>query len=65
MHDVATVEQLVVLSKLESINAVKHQGLAAPERLTQLNTIAICRCTPDWYHIRKRLGMRRSGEPIF
>jgi hypothetical protein len=36
------LEQLVVLSNLESINAVLiHQGLAAPERLTQLNAIAI------------------------
>ena len=42
MRDAATLEQLVVLSNLESINAVLiHQGLAAPERLTQLNTIAI------------------------
>lgn len=42
MRDVATLEQLVVLSNLESINAVLiHQGLAAPERLAQLNAIAI------------------------
>jgi hypothetical protein len=42
MRDVATLEQLVVLSNLESINAVLiHQGLTAPERLAQLNTIAI------------------------
>jgi len=42
MRDVATLEQLVVLSNLESINAVLiHQGLAAPERLAQLNSIAI------------------------
>jgi len=42
MRDDATLEQLVVLSNLESINAVLiHQGLAAPERLEQLNTIAI------------------------
>lgn len=42
MRDVATLEQLVVLSNLESINAVLiHQGLAAPERLVQLNAIAI------------------------
>ena len=42
MRDVATLEQLVVLSNLESINAVLiHQGLIAPERLTQLNAIAI------------------------
>ena len=42
MRDAATLEQLVVLSNLESINAVLiHQGLAGPERLVQLNAIAI------------------------
>jgi len=42
MRDAATLEQLVVLSNLESINAVLiHQGLTAPERLVQLNAIAI------------------------
>ena len=42
MRDTATLEQLVVLSNLESINAVLiHQTLAAPERLAQLNVIAI------------------------
>lgn len=42
MRDAATLEQLVVLSNLESINAVLiHQGLPAPDRLAQLNTIAI------------------------
>lgn len=42
MRDAATIEQLVVLSNLESINAVLiHQGQTAPERLTQLNAIAI------------------------
>lgn len=42
LRDDATLEQLVVLSNLESINAVLiHQGLAAPERLAQLNAIAI------------------------
>ncbi|NHR04477.1 KilA-N domain-containing protein [Chromobacterium haemolyticum] len=42
MRDTATLEQLVVLSNLESINAVLiHQGLPAQERLTQLNAIAI------------------------
>ena len=42
MRDAATLEQLVVLSNLESINAVLiHQGLAAPARLAQLNAIAI------------------------
>jgi hypothetical protein len=42
IRDAATIEQLVVLSNLESINAVLiHQGLSQPERLAQLNQIAI------------------------
>lgn len=41
-RDEATLEQLVVLSNLESINSVLiNQSLAQPERLTQLNQIAI------------------------
>jgi hypothetical protein len=42
MRDAATLEQLVVLSNLESINAVLiHQGLGSKERVVQLNAIAI------------------------
>ena len=42
IRDYAAIEQLVVLSNLESINAVLiHQGLSQPERLRQLNAIAI------------------------
>lgn len=42
IRDAATIEQLVVLSNMESINAVLiHQGLSQSERLTQLNKIAI------------------------
>lgn len=42
MRDAATLEQLVVLSNLESINAVLiHQGLESKERVAQLNAIAI------------------------
>jgi hypothetical protein len=42
MRDVATLEQLVVMSNMESINAVLiHQGLAASDRLVQLNAIAM------------------------
>ncbi|AEE54483.1 KilA-N domain-containing protein [Haliscomenobacter hydrossis] len=42
IRDAATLEQLVVLSNLESINAVLiHQGLPQSERLIQLNKIAI------------------------
>jgi hypothetical protein len=42
IRDQATLEQLVVLTNLESLNAVLiQQGLAQPERLLQLNKIAI------------------------
>jgi len=42
IRDTATIEQLVVLSNMESINAVLiHQGLHQRERLVQLNKIAI------------------------
>jgi hypothetical protein len=42
IRDHATIEQLVVLSNLESINAVLiHQGLSQKDRLLQLNQIAI------------------------
>ncbi len=42
IRDTATIEQLVVLSNLESINAMLiHQGLEQSKRLQQLNKIAI------------------------
>jgi len=42
VRDEASIEQLVVLSNLESINAVLiHQGLSQSERIIQLNRIAI------------------------
>ncbi len=42
IRDEANIEQLVVLSNMESINAVLiHQGLKQNERLQQLNKIAI------------------------
>ena len=42
VRDTATLEQLVVLSNLESINAMLiHQGKAQSDRLAQLNIIAI------------------------
>jgi hypothetical protein len=42
IRDAANIEQLVVLSNMESINAVLiHQGLKQNERLEQLNKIAI------------------------
>ena len=46
MRDDATLEQLVVLSNLESINAVLiRQGLSQSIRLTQLNQVAITQMT--------------------
>jgi hypothetical protein len=42
IRDYANIEQLVVLSNIESINAVLiYQGLPQSERLAQLNKIAI------------------------
>jgi hypothetical protein len=47
MRDEATLEQLVVLSNLESINALFiRQGLGPSDRLKQLNQIAITQMTP-------------------
>lgn len=46
MSDDSTLEQLVVLSNLECINAVLiRQGLEQSERLKQLNQIAITQMT--------------------
>jgi hypothetical protein len=46
IRDYATLEQLVVLSNLESINAVLiRQGIPQGERLLQLNAIAITQMT--------------------
>jgi hypothetical protein len=42
IRDHATIEQLVVLSNMESINALLiNQGLPGGERLLQLNGVAI------------------------
>ena len=42
IRDEATLEQLVVLSNMESINALLiRQGLTQAERLLQLNKVAI------------------------
>jgi hypothetical protein len=67
LRDAATLEQLVVLSNLESLNAVLiHQGLSAPIRLAQLNAIAITQMRSlagmsaidqlNRTHVRKRIG---------
>jgi hypothetical protein len=55
MRDEATLEQLVVLSNLESINALFiRQGLSTSERLQQLNQIAIAQMTSLVRHARLR-----------
>ena len=42
IRDSASIEQLVVLSNIESINSVLiHQGLKQSERLQQINQVAI------------------------
>jgi hypothetical protein len=42
IRDYATIEQLVVLSNMESTNALLiHQGMEQSERLIQLNQMAI------------------------
>ncbi len=56
MRDETTLEQLVVLSNLESINAVLiQQGLEQAERIAQLNQIAITQMTS----LVKNTGLRK------
>ena len=56
VRDAATLEQLVVLSNLESINAVFiHQGMPQGERLRQLNAIAITQ-------LKSLLGYKRIAK---
>ena len=46
MRDYSSIEQLVVLSNLESINSVFiRQGLSQSKRLVKLNKIAIIQMT--------------------
>ena len=70
MRDAAMLEQLVVLSNLESINAVLiHQGLNSSDRLTQLNEIAITQMRSlVGVNAIKRLGIpatsqKKRGKP--
>lgn len=46
IRDTANIEQLVVLSNLESLNAILiNQGIKQPNRLQQLNEVAIAQMT--------------------
>jgi hypothetical protein len=61
IRDHATIEQLVVLSNLESINAMLiHQGKIPSERLMQLNSIAITQLKSLFAigKIQKRLALK-------
>ena len=66
MRDAATLEQLVVLSNLESINAVLiHQGLVGAARLAQLNAIAITQMRSlVGIGTLKQLSSPRTGKAI-
>lgn len=61
IRDHASLEQLVVLSNLESINSVLiHQGLTQHERLSQLNEIAITQMKS----LTGASGIKRLSGPI-
>ena len=64
MRDHATVEQLLVLANLESLNAeLIRLGWAAPERLQQLNKTAIAQMKSLTAAARKlQSGDRPKGE---
>ncbi|MDR0876204.1 MAG: KilA-N domain-containing protein [Clostridiales Family XIII bacterium] len=56
MRDEATIEQLIVLSNMESINALLiNQGMPQGERLVQLNQVAITQMTSlvNNHHIKQ------------
>ncbi|MDY0207749.1 MAG: KilA-N domain-containing protein [Pseudomonas sp.] len=63
IRDAATLEQLVVLSNLESINAMLiHQELSQKERIKQLNYIAITQMTSllSLSDVQKRLEKKND-----
>ena len=63
IRDAATLEQLVVLSNLESINAMLiHQELSQKERIKQLNSIAITQMTSllSLSDVQKRLEKKND-----
>ncbi len=65
IRDHATMEQLVVLSNLESINAVLiRQSISSAERLMQLNQIAITQMTSliDHQSIKKLSAHKDTSE---
>src|SRR5690606_24827733 len=62
IRDYASIEQLVVLSNMESTNALLiHQGLAQSERLIQLNRMAIMQLRSLVTH-SKSVGKLKNGQ---
>ena len=60
IRDEATLEQLIVLSNMESINALLiNHGIAQHERLVQLNQVAIAQMTSLIGDERVRSGCRK------
>jgi len=64
IRDYATLEQLVVLSNMESINALLiRQGLAQGDRLVQLNSTAITQMKSLVANgVKKRLGIANKED---
>jgi hypothetical protein len=65
MRDYATLEQLVVLSNMESINALLvKQGLSQSDRLIQLNQVAITQLTSllGNEHVKQLSGKSESDQ---
>ena len=61
VRDYASIEQLVVLSNMESTNALLiHQGLTQSERLIQLNRMAITQLRSLVVH-RKSVTKLKNG----
>ena len=66
IRDDATIEQLVVLSNLESINAMLiHQGLPQSQRIVQLNRMAITQMKSllSVADMQKKLEKGTANEP--
>ena len=66
IRDNATIEQLVVLSNLESINAMLiHQGLPQSQRIVQLNRMAITQMKSllSVADMQKKLEKGSANEP--
>jgi len=60
VRDYATIEQLVVLSNMESTNALLiHQEITQSDRLIQLNKLAITKMKSLVHH-RKAIGQLRG-----